>query len=191
MTASQEPPAFAVKCAGIVGLVKVLRRDGMLESLRSGASSKALEFIDLPPPVSSWVPGEVMVELEAAVLKQYGPAVLRRTMRDSVKETTAPLLRSIVEGAMRLFGASPESLFKRIGSVSEGSTRGLTVEYTSQGPQQGRVHYRFTAGATMAEPVAIAFAGALEAIFDLVGVAGNVEGPRFVSPRYAVFDLRW
>lgn len=190
--AATESNHFASKTAGLLGIVRVLSRDAdALSKVRAAVSAETRDFIDRPPPVSVWVPGPLMVELQENILAVLGAEGLRKVVRDSVRETSAPLMRSMIEGALRLFGASPASLFSLIGAVSEKNSRGVTLQYVALSPRSGRIEYRITALPRMPEALALGLLGVLDAIYDLCSTTGTVQGPSYPAPNHARFEVQW
>jgi hypothetical protein len=143
----------------------------------------------------AWLPIEVDVELTDAVYAELGPARAREMFRRNLSAALdTPILRSLAQGALRLFGASPERLFgwapKAYAQLYRDSGE---MRFESDGP-----------GAAWLElanlPPAIAasrdyldgMASALAAGFDLMDIKGEVTVER-VDPAglRAAYRLVW
>jgi hypothetical protein len=143
----------------------------------------------------AWLPIEVDVELTRAIYAELGAGRARELFRRNLSDAfDTPILRSLAQGALRLFGASPVRLFSW-------APKAYAQIYRDSGEM------RFEAGAPGSArleltllPPAIAesrdyldgVAGSIAAGFDFMDLKGEVTVERFDPPgRRASFRLAW
>jgi hypothetical protein len=143
----------------------------------------------------AWLPIEIDVELTQAIYGELGSGPAHELFRRNLSAALAsPILRSLAQGALRLFGASPERVFAW-------APKAYTQIYRDSGAMRFQAEGAGVARLELSElPPAIAasrnyldgVAGSIAAGFDLMGVKGEVEIERF-DPlgRRACFRLEW
>ena len=143
----------------------------------------------------AWLPIEIDVELTNAIYIELGAGRAHELFRRNLSAALdSPILRSLAQGALRLFGASPERVFAW-------APKAYTQIYRDSGAMRFRSEGAGVARLELSElPPAIAtsrnyldgVAGSIAAGFDLMGVKGEVEIERF-DPlgRRACFRLDW
>lgn len=165
-----------------------------LRELRGAVSDTTRKLIDDPPPASSWVPGQALVELDAAIYDLRGSDICARCSRDTSTVAGTTVLRTMAEGMLRLFGMSPATLFSRMSQVASTSVRGVEYEYTPSGPTSGRMTIRYVHCRNVPYSVFISISGGMGAIFSFLGIKGHVSPPEIspLAPRNAAsVSLRW
>jgi hypothetical protein len=137
------------------------------------------------------VPAAWDAALAHAIVAEVGHAGLRLIARASMCESMrGPLLGSLTEGVLRLFGAKPDRFFRWANRAWSHVTTGcgnLELEAV-EGPMATLVLVEMPT--SLAAPEYLQFvAGAMESIFEICNVAGEVE----VQPRPdgARFVARW
>lgn len=143
----------------------------------------------------AWLPIEIDVELTHAIYVELGAGRAHELFRRNLSAALdSPILRSFAQGALRLFGASPERVFGW-------APRAYAQIYRDSGAMRFRAEEPGLARLELSElPPAIAssrnyldgVAGSIAAGFDLMGVKGEVSIERF-DPirRSACFRLDW
>jgi hypothetical protein len=143
----------------------------------------------------SWLPVEVDVELTHAIYAELGAGRARELFRYSLSTALdAPILRSLVQGALRIFGATPERFFgwapKAYGQLYRDAGE---MRFARDEPGSARLEL-------LGLPPAMAgsrdyldgMGGAVAAGFDVMGVKGEVTLERLdVGAGSACFRLVW
>jgi hypothetical protein len=163
-----------------------------------GALERALA--SLPPPVRQalteadtleLVPAGWDVALVEAIGRELGTratrALARATMLDSLR---GPLLGTFLDGALRLFGKSPDRLFGWAGRIWGHVTSGCgAMRLVASGPATATLVLE-QAPDEVARPAYLdAVAGTLEAVFEVCEVEGEVSVA--LQPGGARFEARW
>jgi len=143
----------------------------------------------------AWLPIEVDVELTDAIYAELGATRAREMFRRNLSAALdTPILRSLAQGALRIFGASPARLFgwapKAYAQLYRDSGE---MRFESEGPGAARLELSGL-------PFAIArsrdyldgMASAFAAGFDLMGIKGEVTVER-IDPAglRATYRLVW
>ena len=143
----------------------------------------------------AWLPIEIDVELTHAIYAELGAGRAHELFRRNLSAALdSPILRSLAQGALRLFGASPERLFGW-------APKAYAQIYRDSGEMRFLPERTGVARLELSElPPAIAasrsyldgVAGSIAAGFDLMGVKGEVTIERFEPlRRRACFRLEW
>ena len=143
----------------------------------------------------AWLPIEIDVELTHAIYVELGAGRAHELFRRNLSAALdSPILRSFAQGALRLFGASPERVFGW-------APKAYAQIYRDSGAMRFRAEEPGLARLELSElPPAIAssrnyldgVAGSIAAGFDLMGVKGEVSIERFdPTRRSACFRLDW
>lgn len=186
----EEQPAS--KASLFIGIRAILAREGRLAKVSSTAGPLAKALINHPPVASEWVSADAVQELLVAIAEHEGVESVQRTTRRAVTESIVPLLRSYAGPLLRLFGATPHSIFARLGDVMKLTNRGILGGYRRGGDKVAFVSFRHNT-TTPLHPVTFqSWRGSLEAILDFCDVKGTVSPPVvFIASDGAEFELRW
>lgn len=185
---------FDLKGSIWLGRLRVIPKHVPLAEVRALVSPATRKLIDEPPPQSSWMPGAVIIELDAAIYDLRGSEVCARCSRECSEVAGNTILRSITEGMLRLFGTSPATLFERMNQIVSTSVRGVEYEYTALSPKSGRMLVRYQHCSNLPSSVFAAVGGGLGATFGFLGITGTVFPAeiRQLAPRNeATYTLRW
>lgn len=143
----------------------------------------------------SWLPVEIDVELTHAIYAELGAGPAHEMFRRNLSAALdTPILRSLAQGALRLFGTSPARLFGWAPKVYAQIYRDAgAMRFESDGPGSARLELSHL-------PPAIAgsreyldgLAGAIAAGFDLMELKGEARIERLdPSAQRACFRLAW
>jgi len=143
----------------------------------------------------AWLPIEIDVELTHAIYAELGAGRAHELFRRNLSVALdSPILRSLAQGALRLFGASPERLFgwapKAYGQIYRDAG---TMRFEAMPPCAARLELsELPAAVASSQPYLDGVAGSIAAGFDLVGCKGEVRIERF-DPAHcrACFRLEW
>jgi hypothetical protein len=143
----------------------------------------------------AWLPIDLDVELTHAIYAELGPVRARELFRRNLSGALeSPVLRSLAQGALRIFGASPERLFAWAPKVYVQLYRDAgEMRFALDAPGSARLELS-------ALPPVVAesrsyldgVAASIAAGFDLMGVKGEVALERHAAAaRSACFRLVW
>jgi hypothetical protein len=141
----------------------------------------------------AWLPVEVDVALTLAVHQATGDAGVRRWSRQTLLKTSQqPLLRTVVEAGVRIFGMTPRGLYRWVphgwGTIyREGGE--LTFEARA-GDSAVLIHHDIPAP-MRSLPYLVGMAGAFEAVLDLAQADGEVELEYVEPSNRALYEIRW
>jgi|LNFM01.2.fsa_nt_gb hypothetical protein len=184
---------FSIKGGIFRGLVFVLKEDDKLRAVEELLSGETLALVRSLPTTGAWVDGVRMLELEEAIAQRYDSRgvmdVARRSMAVELRANT----RSLTEGILRLFGATPASLFSRVSTFDPLTLRGVQHSWTSKGPKSGEIRARYVTSKNLPEVLGYVAAGMLNAVFDMVRATGSVEfvGVAEADRNVMVYAIQW
>jgi len=143
----------------------------------------------------AWLPIEVDVELTDAIYAELGATRAREMFRRNLSAALdTPILRSLAQGALRIFGASPARLFgwapKAYAQLYRDSGE---MRFESEGPGAARLELSGLPSAiARSRDYLDGMASAFAAGFDLMGIKGEVTVER-IDPAglRATYRLVW
>jgi hypothetical protein len=143
----------------------------------------------------AWLPIDVDVELTDAIYAELGAARAREMFRRNLSAALdTPILRSLAQGALRLFGASPERLFAWAPKAYAQLYRDAgEMRFERDGPGAARLELsRLPPAVASSRDYLDGMASAFAAGFDLMGIKGEVTVER-VDPAglRAAYRLVW
>jgi hypothetical protein len=143
----------------------------------------------------SWLPIELDVELTLAIYAELGAGAAHELFRRNLSSALAPpILRSLAQGALRLFGASPARLFGWAPKVYAQIYRDSgEMRFEGDGPGSARLELRrLPPAVAQSRDYLDGLAGAIAAGFDLIGVKGEVTIERLDPAKLrAAFRIEW
>jgi hypothetical protein len=189
-TGVPQPRMLAGFVQGTLAGVPAASRDGVRarlapETLATLASSSRL----------TWLPIEVDVELTRAIYAELGAGRARELFRSSLSTALeAPILRSLVQGALKIFGATPERFYGWAPKVYAQLYRDAgEMRFERDEPGSARLELSGLPPTVAASRDYLdGMCGAFAAGFDVIGVKGEVTLERLdMSAGSACFRLRW
>jgi hypothetical protein len=163
---------FEAKASLFRGVVIALERMGKLQAVQAKLSGSTLALSQHLPPTSLWLAGWNFAELTLAAFEVLGPEQLKQLGGRSILIETAPLLRTVTEGFLRVFGVSPHSILSRLETTSSLTVRGVRQAWTRTGDHQGVVHFTYERSRDVPECLFILASGMFDPIFELCKVRG-------------------
>jgi hypothetical protein len=118
------------------------------------------------------------------------PAV-RKMSREVLAETVLPTVRPVVSAVLRLFGTSPETLFRRYHEMLKTSMTGIKTSYTPVTPNSGTFELQYLTDHEVPICNFVAFMASLEIALELCGVRGSVSDPERRGPARVVYHIKW
>jgi hypothetical protein len=143
----------------------------------------------------SWLPVEVDVELTHAIYAELGAGPAHEMFRRNLSAALdTPILRSLAQGALRLFGASPVRLFGWAPKVYAQIYRDAgEMRFESDGPGSARLELsQLPPAVAGSRDYLDGLAGAIAAGFDLMELKGEASIERLdPAAQRACFRLAW
>ncbi len=140
-----------------------------------------------------WMPFAVDLEVVEAVHAEGGDGGVRQWSRQALLRTArAPLLKPLVDGAVRLFGLEPGGVLRFAPKVWVTIFRHCGDMEVAGGAGEARVSLVRLPPPVRHQPFLTSIAGAVEAVCDICRVRGSVAfEPRAPSSDRADFAVRW
>ncbi len=135
---------YEVKGAALRAYIKELERKGWLDAVSAKISPEARAAFAAPPPASSWMDAAPIEELMGVVEALHGEQSVRALSHGAQKDLV-PVLRPVIEGVLRIFGASPATMYARMELLTRTSLRGVEFGWEAASPESGTMEVRFVA----------------------------------------------
>jgi hypothetical protein len=173
-------PALTMCCKGSVvrSYIAYLHEYGLYDAVYARVPSETQALLKQPPHLMQWCSVEHTRAIFEALGAERGPGEVRRMGRSSFNGPLFHFLRPVVQGMLRLFGASPRGLIAHAHQALQSLNRGVRTLYLDRGPNAGVVEYYAPVPWTLL--AAEAWAGICESAFDICGTEGTavIEGLR-------------
>jgi hypothetical protein len=167
---------YEVKGAALRAYLKQLERKGWLSAVSAQVSPEMrAQFVD-PPPSSSWMDAAPIEALMAAVEEQHGEDAVRALSYDTQTDMV-PILRPVLEGVLRIFGASPATMYARMELLTRTSLRGVEFAWHVESAQAGDLEVRFIARRELPRRAFVSFIASFQLILEFCGKKGMVSLP--------------
>lgn len=170
--------------------VKIAERHGLLAQVRSKLSPSTLAVFQNPPLSGSWIDSRPLTEFFLAVYDTAGRAAALKLSRESTDEV-APFYSGMLGGLLRIFGATPQSLFSRLNDFSKQTMEGVEYRWTKTGETSGTIEVVYPPGYTMTQPQYLTIVPSFEFMFRLCKARGKVSEPVLLSDHSARFEVSW
>jgi hypothetical protein len=171
----------------------VLAEDGLLETVRARMPAADRAAITPTPLASAWIDATHMDALLAATLEHVGEPRFR-VIAGRAARYSAGFARPVIEGLLRVFGASPLVLLRRIAMLGETTARGVGFEFTASGERSGVVELRLPNGHHVGRANALSLAVGVESIVALCGVSAcetEIQPSDPARPNAVSVAIRW
>jgi hypothetical protein len=119
-----------------------LRRAGVFEKVRAGASSGLAALLDDPGRAPSWMGPAPFDEIMAAVCALRGREGVRELGYHVMKSGFTKVLEPIIHLSLSLMGASPASLLSRAHLMLSVVSRGVEMTWTQSNAHRGTMLVR-------------------------------------------------
>lgn len=163
-----------------------------VERIRARLRPETLRAIESATRLD-WMPFAVDLEVVEAVHAEGGEAGTREWSRRALLRTArAPLLKPLVDGAVRLFGLEPGGVLRFAPRVWGTIFRHCGEMEVTAGEREARVSLLRLPPPVRHHPFLVSIAGAVEAVCEICRVTGQVDfEPREPGSDRADFSLRW
>jgi len=119
---------FVTRASAWRSLLEVLHAHGVHDAVRARVPAAVERLMDRPPLPVSWMPAVAFQFIFRALDDLVDPDTFARMAHDSVVKGPLVRMKPVVEGILRLFGASPEAFLRRTAPMMETQVRGMTFE---------------------------------------------------------------
>lgn len=142
------------------------------------------------PSSASWHDGSVVIDAAEAVQRLAGDAGVETMNYEAVKRSLGPIMAPFLKVTLALFGASPDTIIKRMNDSLGTVMKGVRSEWVPSGPKRGRVI--ITHPDDVKEVSWACWQGSLRFTYDLCGVKGDITPHReSATARTLAFDCSW
>ncbi len=155
------------------GYIDLFERRGVMEKIRPKMSPELAAFVARPPLPVTWVDATLFYEM----LTQAGEATSLEAIRQFAIENTSqqagPMLLPMLRTLLRLWGATPATIFKNTASVVGVQSKGTRFTYTPETDTSGVIDIE--PGMVMSPYVYAAWEGVFMFAYEVAGVKGEVS----------------
>ncbi len=167
---------YEVKGAALRAYIKQLERKEWMAAVSAQVSDETRALFAAPPPSSSWMDAAPIEDLMAAVEKLHGEDAVRALSHDAQNDLI-PIYRPILEGVLRIFGASPATMYARMELLTRTALRGVEYAWHEASPRSGDLEVRFVARRELPRRAFVSFIASFQVILELCGKKGTVSLP--------------
>jgi hypothetical protein len=174
----------------IRGYLQTIESEGLLGKVRELVPESTRAMIDKPPLVISTVSGTVLDDLLVAVERVRGRTAPRKVARKTAGQFFGPVLKSLLQTTLAMFGSSPDALLDRMSGLSSLMVKEVDFGFEKTSKSSGTLTLLFPS----APPTATlsAWEGICDFLFDFCGVRGTVAAHRAVDGgRRCEIDVSW
>jgi hypothetical protein len=185
-----EPSGTRVKAQWLRSYVSILVANGKRDAVIALVPSATAALLRDPPLAASWIDMRHITEITVAVEKVGGLQAVRDNGRKVVEQSRKPYM-AVMEGLLRLFGTSPATLFKRMGSLVSVFVDGISFKYTATTERSGIFEVQYAGDADVPLCVFVGHLAAYQLCLDVCGVKGAVGDPEMIGPSQARYHVHW
>jgi hypothetical protein len=170
--------------------VEELRVLHVLDEIRPRLSPGAAQLLDKPPLPVSWVEVRLAHEPLVALSQIRGRDEVRALAHRVVSGKLGSVLKPLLATTLRLFGATPATLFSRLDTLTAVMLRGVKFSWTAAGATSGTLAIEYPY--PVDDALFATWEGMLQLGFDLAQAPGEVTRARVQEgARRAEIDARW
>jgi hypothetical protein len=170
--------------------VDELRGLHVVEEIRPRLSPEAAHLLDKPPLPVSWVEVRLAHAPLVALAQVRGRDEVRALARRAVSGKLGAVLKPLLATTLRLFGATPATLFSRLDTLTSVMLRGVGFSWTAAGATAGTVAIEYPY--PVDDALFATWEGMLHFGFDLAQASGAVARTRIqAGSKRGEVDLSW
>lgn len=125
----EDAPRFVTKASAFRSLLGVLREDQLFDVVLAHCPAEAQAIMKDPPLPIAFMPAVVFQYVFRALDAEVGLERLRDIARRSVLTGPMKVMRPIIEGTLRMFGASPTAFFRRMSQIMKPQIKGVDFDF--------------------------------------------------------------
>lgn len=174
----------------IRGYLQTIESEGLLAKVRPLVPDSTRALIDKPPLVISTVSGTVLDDLLVAVERVQGRTAPRKIARKTAGQFFGPVLKSLLQTTLTMFGSSPSALLDRMGGLSSLMVKDVEFRFQESAEAHGTLTLVFPSPPPPA--TLTAWEGICEFLFDFCRLRGTVGAHRSLDGgRRCEIDVSW
>jgi hypothetical protein len=171
---------YQIKGALVRSYRRQVERLGIFDEAVPRTSAESQALLRDPPIASSWLDAAVIEELIGAVEALRGMEAVRTVTREGQLSGVVQTLRPVIGGMLRLFGATPMTLFTRFAQITSSNVRGLELGFNAETERAGSLRVRFPRKQVPLSAY-VGFESGLGNILDVCATPGRVEPAKLSS----------
>jgi hypothetical protein len=179
-----------LKAATLRHHIDWLAREHRLEAILQHVSPSTAALMRDPPLPATWIDLQEIEQVLSAIEAVDGPAAVRRASRAALEEVL-PRRRILLTGLLRLFGANPATLYKRMNELVRNSIEGVEYAYSPSSEHSGVMNVQYRASHEIARALLIGQIATFEVILDVCSLRGTVGEPERHGPVRASYQIQW
>jgi len=188
--ATEEPTNIRVAAMLVRGYIDLFERRGVMEKIRPKMSPALSAFVERPPLPIAWVDADLFYELFALAGEATSYGALRQFAVEHTSQQVGPMLLPMLKALLRLWGATPATLFKNAASVVGVQSKGTKFSYTAESDTSGVIE--IDPGKVIHPVVWAGWEGTLLFAFDVAGVKGEMGRTQVIDGgRRGRIAVRW
>jgi hypothetical protein len=169
---------------------KYLKDHRIVEAVMSRLSPEAAAALADPPLPGSWMDARLLEEIVEAVHAIEGDEGVLRLARQAIKDML-PAMVPIMQGVLRIFGASPSFLLPRMNDLIRPTVQGLEFKYTPVGERACTMDIHYATTRVLPRCSFVTTRAAFEQILSLCSTKGTITGPEVRGPQTARYQISW
>jgi hypothetical protein len=184
------PAGVRLKGSTVRCYLQVIDRDPRRDAIVANLPAATVALVLNPPLATSWVDFAHVTALTLAVESAGGVAAVRDLARKVVDQAKRPHLR-ILEGVLRLFGASPATVLRRMSDIVKHTIENNQWTYTPTSERSGVMDVRWLVDGEVPSCMFIGATATIQAVLDACGVRGLIGAPERIGPAHARYVIQW
>ena len=191
---SSGKPDLSVKSYVVRGFITELKRIDLFDAVVAKVEPATRRFLLDPAPGSTWVDWRYSEEVGEVVSALVGLPGWRKISHDATINNMVPVLRVVIEGFLRLFGATPAALLSRLTKITSSSARDIEYDYQPTSSRSGVLTVRYPTRRNVPLSTFYCCAGGVETIFDICRTAGTLGNSKLIDDgraNAARLDAKW
>jgi hypothetical protein len=182
---------YDVKASAFRAYIAQISRLGLLADISAHVGPETRRLIEAPPLPSSWMDAGPIEEMIGALATLRGLETVRAVTRAGQQTAGLTLLRPVVTALLRLFGATPSTVFSRFGDITKTALRGVSFQWESDTPSSGRLTVAYPRPNTPRHAF-IGMESGCWITLDVCGVSGTVADTEIAADgSTGVIRVRW
>jgi hypothetical protein len=168
-----------------------LQREKKIDAIIARLPASTAALVKEPPLPGAWIEGVDMVRIVSAIEMVAGIEAVRRCGRETI-EDMLPKHHMLVTGLLRLFGATPATLFRRVNDLVRTSVEGMSYTYTPTEERAGVMEVRYSVPGELPMCAFVNGMTLFMVLFRLAGIPnGYIGDPERRGPATVAYQLRW
>jgi hypothetical protein len=135
-----------------------------------------------------WLPGALLQQISAAIVKANGPETLDALNYRMTKESLSRVFLPFIKVALAITGKTPATIFARLNELSRIATRGVDITWTPEGTNAGVL--RVTYPEPPVQVVHVGWRGVFRFAFELTEREGTMDRVHYEGST-AVMRMTW